>query len=532
MKLTGAFVKSLENEEVEYIFGIVGTETIDFIHSLSSSSIQHIVVRHEQGASFMADVYGRLSGKAGVCTATLGPGATNLMTGIASAYLDHSPLVAITGQAGLERVHQQSHQYIDVVQMMKPITKWNIQVKEPLSIHEIVRKAFMKAQSKKPGPVHIELPKNLSNVNIEGLALQKTKDPCIAPANSTIEHAVTQINNSKKPFIIVGNGVVREQAWEELRQFAEKLSAPVANTFMAKGILPLEHPLNMFTFGFKHDDYVVNGLRESDLIITIGFDFVESQPKDWNLDKKPILHIDTEQAEVDGYYPVSVEAIGDIKETLNLLLITESLVIKEQRLEVELRERIKQANGLVPAIGKKEEQLTPKKVLQTLGQFVKNETILIADVGKNKMEVARYYQPKLPNRVIITNGFASMGIAVPGAIGAKLACPDDPVVCITGDGGFMMNMAEIETAKRLGLSFVIVVFRDEMLALEYQTMNKKHQTSYGTTYTDPDFIKLAESFGVKGLKVSDISELEPILNQALNEGGIVLVEIPVKYDFQ
>ncbi|MEK5392748.1 thiamine pyrophosphate-binding protein [Margalitia sp. FSL K6-0131] len=467
MKATDVFVQCLENEGVEYIFGIVGNETLDLADSLSrSKQIQYITVRHEQGAAFMADVYGRLSGKAGVCLATLGPGATNLITGLASATLDHSPVVAITGQAGLERQHKHSHQYLDVIQIMDSVTKWAVQIKEASAIPEIIRKAFRIAKLEKPGAVAIELPENLAIQSIPPVQLPVSPEPIFIPSNEVFLSAHQVIQQSKKPFILVGNGVIRGGAADEFLAFAETLQATVAHSFTAKGILPKEHEQNYFTFGFMEKDEILPGLQEADLLIVIGYDQHERLPKEWNRKKIAILHIDSEPAEVDEYYPVQLELVGNTKETLKSF---QSYQLPSKtwmpsgnlKMHVEKTYNISWNHTNYASLS-----LTIENILHVMEMAATDKTIIISDVGSHKVSVARTFQPKNPNRLIISNGLASIGISLPGAIGAKLACPDHQVICLTGDGGFLTNAAELETAKRLGLSFDVIVLNDSVLKIE------------------------------------------------------------------
>ncbi|WP_342433233.1 acetolactate synthase large subunit [Neobacillus sp. FSL H8-0543] len=525
MKVTDVLVQCLENEGVEYIFGIVGTETLDLADSLSKSKqIQYVNVRHEQGAAFMADVYGRLSNKVGVCLSTLGPGATNLLTAVASAQLDHSPVVALIGQAGVERQHPESHQYIDIVKTFEPATKWSTQIMEAQTLPATIRKAFRTAKMEKPGAVALTLPENLAAQMIPDTVMQVTPIPETVPAMETLQAAAALFQKYLKPFIIIGNGVIRKDAVNELQTFIEKINSPATHSFMAKGVLPKEHPLNYFTFGFNENDLVLSGIKEADLLIVIGYDFVEKLPKDWNQRKTPILHIDSLPAEVNEYYPVESELVGNIKQTL-MLLNQQEIPEKSWVPTGNLHEKIKLAYQ-IEATPNDASTLTIESTLQIVEKLSTAETIVISDVGAHKLAIARTFQPKEPNRVIISNGLASMGIALPGSIGAKLARPDAAVICITGDGGLLMNVAEIETAKRLGLSFIIVVLNDSMLRLEVETMNKRFGESFGVTFQNPDFIQLAESFGIKGRRAANVVEFESILQGALETSGeIVLIDV-------
>jgi acetolactate synthase-1/2/3 large subunit len=525
MKATDILVQCLENEGVEYIFGIMGKETLDLMDSLSKSKIIKFVnVRHEQGAAFMADVYGRLSNKVGVCLATLGPGATNLLTGIASANLDHSPVVAITGQAGFERQHQESHQYVNIVKVFEPATKWSIQIKDSQTIPTIIRKAFRVAQTEKPGAVLIELPENLAPQMISAHPLPVTPIPKSTPNSQAIADALTLIGQSQKPVVIVGNGIIRQKAAAELRTFLEKLQSPVIYSFMAKGILPKDHPLNYFTFGFNKQDEVLPIIEESDMLIVIGFDFVEALPKDWNKKMRPILHIDPLPAEIDEYYPVRGEMVGNLLETFQALNKLD-LASKPWTPSGNLKERIMNSYEMKEEL-QEDQSLTVENILNVVEKLSNEDTILVSDVGAHKVSIARTYQPKQAGRLIISNGLASMGIALPGAIGAKLASPNAAVICVTGDGGALMNISELETAKRLGLSFIIIVLNNSELLLEEQMMQEKFSHSFGTDFGNPDFVQLAESFGIKGSRPNQLNEFEQVLKDALNQTNeLTLIDV-------
>ena len=524
MKVSDVIIHCLEAEGVKYVFGIVGTEVLDLADSLSKSNqVQYVNVRHEQGAAFMADVYGRLAGKPGVCLSTLGPGATNLLTGLASAKLDHSPVIALIGQADIERNHPESHQYLDLVKLCEPATKWSTQILDSGTVPTVMRKAFRTAVMEKPGSVAIVIPENFLTEMIGGKPLPITPLPETVPVTETIKKALTLIQNKMKPFIIVGSGVIRQEASQELQTFINALQAPVTHSFMAKGILEKEHASNYFTFGFKEKDEVLPGIEEADLLITIGFDFVEQLPKAWNKRKVPVLHIDALPAEINEYYPVEVECVGHIKRTLQALNQTD-LPVKRWAPSGNLKETIMNTYQINDQPKTSNEHFTTEEILHCIEKISSENTIVLSDVGAHKVSIARTYQPKKPNRLIVSNGLATMGIAIPGCIGAKLACPNAPVICITGDGGALMNIAEIETAKRLGLSFIIIVLNDSMLKLEVQQMTKKFGESNGVTFQNPDFTGLAKSFGIKGIKAKNANEFETILREALTSDEIVLIE--------
>jgi acetolactate synthase-1/2/3 large subunit len=361
---------------------------------------------------------------------------------------------------------------------------------------------------------------------MNGVPLPKPEKGITQANDSSLKKARNLIQSAKKPIVLVGKGAVRQNAAKELQQLIEKLHIPTAHTFMSKGIVPSNHPLNFFAFGFMEKDYVVNLIRESDLIITVGFDIVEQLPKNWNIDKKPILHIHACPAEVDEYYPIAFELLGNIRENLSLLN-KEEFTQKDWEALSEKRERIIQGHGIKSGVT--EQELLLSNVINALSEVLNPNTILLSDVGAHKLEIARAYQPEHPNHVFISNGFASMGIALPGAIGAKLACPSQPVVCVTGDGGFLMNIAELETAKRLNTAMIILVLNDGMYGLEQKMMLEQQSSDEGVYFSNPEFVTLAESFGIKGYRVESIDELKAIMTGNLHLNEITLIDIPIRY---
>jgi acetolactate synthase-1/2/3 large subunit len=438
-------VQCLENEGVEYIFGVPGEENLQVLQALKKSSIQFITTRHEQGAAFMADVYGRLTGKAGVCLSTLGPGATNLMTGVADAQLDRAPLVAITGQVGTDRMHIESHQYLDLVAMFAPVTKWNAQIVRPSITSEIVRKAFKLAQTEKPGAVHIDLPENIAAMAVEGKPLRRDGQEKSYASMQSIQQAAIALSQATNPMVLVGNGAIRARASDALIEFATALNLPVANTFMGKGVLPYQHPLSLWTVGLQQRDYITCGLERADLLVAVGYDLVEYSPKKWNPDGDiPILHINATPAEIDSSYIPRVEVVGDIADSLTEILKRVNRQGLPEPANLKLREEIRaDYQRYADDVGF---PVKPQKIIYDLRQVMGPEDIVISDVGAHKMWIARNYHCDRPNTCLISNGFASMGIAIPGAIAAKLVNPSQRVVAVTGDGGFMMNCQELETA--------------------------------------------------------------------------------------
>jgi acetolactate synthase I/II/III large subunit len=528
MNTAELLVKCLENEGVKYVFGLPGEENLHVLEAMKDSSIQFITTRHEQGAAFMADVYGRLTGKPGVCLSTLGPGATNLMTGVADANLDGAPLVAITGQVGTDRMHNESHQYLDLVAMFAPVTKWNKQIVRPGITPELVRKAFKVAQKEKPGAVHIDLPENIAAMEVDGQPLKNNEPEKIHPSGRSLNAAAVAISKAKNPIILAGNGVIRGNAAEALTEFATRLNIPVANSFMGKGAIPYTHPLALWTVGLQQRDHINCAFEESDLIIAIGYDLIEFSPKKWNPNGDiPIIHIGMTSAEIDSSYIPIVEVLGDISESLNGLMIRSDREGKPAPASLKYRADIK-ANYEFYAHDEGF-PIKPQKLIYDLRQVMGPEDIVISDVGAHKMWMARHYHCDCPNTCLISNGFAAMGIAIPGAIAAKLVYPDRKIVAVTGDGGFMMNCQELETALRVKTPFVVLIFNDNGYGLiEWKQINHFGHSCF-TDFGNPDFVKFAESMGVKGYRVESAIDLLPTLKEALAQDVPAIIDCPVDY---
>ncbi|MEL7350292.1 MAG: acetolactate synthase large subunit [Cyanobacteria bacterium P01_A01_bin.116] len=550
MNTAELLVRCLENEGVQYIFGLPGEENLHLLQALKRSSIQFITTRHEQGAAFMADVYGRLTGKAGVCLSTLGPGATNLMTGVADANLDRAPLVAITGQVGTDRMHIESHQYLDLVAMFAPVTRWNKQIVRPDATPEIVRKAFKVAQSEPPGAVHIDLPENIADMSVKGVPLRNT--PCELPVASieSLQRAAIAISQASKPMILVGNGAIRNRASEAITHFAQRFNIPVTNTFMGKGVLSYKDARSLWTVGLQQRDYIACALDQSDLIIAIGYDLIEYGPKKWNpRGDLPIVHIALTPAEIDSSYIPTVEVVGDISDALteisarahrpsagpaadstgsstasstdNYTADSLSKEFASTREDMVLNyEQYSNDTGF---------PIKPQKLLYDLRQVLSPEDIVISDVGAHKMWIARHYHCERPNTCLISNGFASMGIAIPGGVAAKLVHPNRKVVAVTGDGGFMMNCQELETAHRLGTPFVTIIFNDGGYGLiEWKQASQFQESSY-IKFNNPDFVKLAESMNLKGYRIESVEDFVPTLKEALSQTVPTVIDCPIDY---
>jgi acetolactate synthase-1/2/3 large subunit len=528
IKCAELLVKCLENEGVDYIFGIPGEENLDLMDALVDSSIRFITTRHEQGAAMMADVYGRLTGRAGVCLATLGPGATNLITGVADANLDRAPLVAIAGQAETLRLHKESHQVLDLVNLFKPITKYSTQILHPEIVPEIVRKAFKLTQTEKTGAAFIDFPENIAKMKVTGKSPLKVQGPIQSmPSKERLDYAARVISDAKFPTILAGNGVIRGKANKALIDFAEKLHIPVANTFMAKGVLPASHPLSLGAVGLQSRDYVACGFDRSDVVICVGYDMVEYHPYLWNPTKdKKIIHIDPVPAEVDEHYILEAGVVGSISEALG------QLVALASRSKSEFGERLHDIVHTEMETYKDDTgfPVKPQKIIWDLREALDPDDIVICDVGAHKMWMARMYQAEKPNTCIISNGFASMGIALPGAVAAKLANPERTVVAVTGDAGFLMNCQEIETAVREKTPIVILVWNDSTYGLIKWKQDVQFGRTSGIDFTNPDFVMFAESFGARGFSVKSAEELLPTLKEAIASNEVAIIDCAVDYD--
>ncbi len=539
MKASDLFVKCLEAEGVDYIFGLPGEENADFMMSLVDSKIKFILTRHEQSAAFMADVYGRITDKVGVCLATLGPGATNLTTGIANANMDRSKVLAITGQTHTNALHKESHQNMDVITMFKPITKWNWSIRNADSIPEIVSRAFKISLEEKVGATHLELPLDVAKQDSDIKPIEKKKVLKSESNMYLIKNSVKLILEAKTPLILIGNGCIREGATFYARKFAELTGICSMSTFMGKGIISDNSEKHLRAIGIKEADYALKAMKEADLVLAIGYDLVEYSPKFWNgnLNKK-IIHIDFTPAEVDTYYPPTVEIAASIELTLDSILLE---LEKEKKKNPQLNcfpchkapeffTQIKK--DIVKYIQRYEHDLSfpikPEKLVTDVRKALGENDIVISDVGVHKMWIAKLYTTYQPNTCIIPNGFAAMGFSVPGAIAAQLVYPERKIVAMCGDGSFLMNVQELETAVRYKLPIIIIVWCDK----EYGLISLKQMDEFGkkafTEFNNPDFETLAKSFGAIGYKVKNTEEFSEILEKAKQSKEIpVLIAIDV-----
>jgi acetolactate synthase-1/2/3 large subunit len=538
-------VDCLVAEGLEYVFSVPGEETMDLLDALSRNpAIRHITTRHEQGAAFMADVYGRLTGRSAVAMATLGPGATNLVTGIADAFLDRAPMVAITGQASTDKLHKEAHQVVDIVAMLDPVTKWTTSVGRPDLIPEVVRKAFRLAALEKPGPTHIELPEDVAAApipDVPELRPLRVSGPAYPePGPHAIERAAELIASSQRPLVLAGNGVLRRRASEALRAFARGLHLPVATTFMGKGGIDDRSHLSLMAVGLQARDHVLAGFDRADLVICVGYDLVEYGPSRWNPDgRKRIVHVDTAPAEVDAAYLPEVELVGDIHGTLERLLAalatrgvggrtaSQRHASRETLVHADLRTAL--LADLAVSAADDGFPVTPGRAIADLRAALAPSDIVISDVGAHKIWLARLFQAYEPNKVIISNGFAAMGIALPGAIAAKLVHPERRVVALCGDGGFLMNSQELETARRIGAAITVMIWRDDGYGLIDWKQRNEFGRPFGVELGNPDLVAYARSFGIEGFRVGRADDLRATLERAFAVAGPSLVEVPIDY---
>lgn len=530
MNTAELLVRCLENEGVKVVFGIPGEENLAMMNALARSSIRFITVRHEQGAAFMADAYGRLTGHAGVCLATLGPGATNLITGVADANSDGAPLVCITGQVSTDKIHLTAHQYLDLAKMFEPVTKRTKLVMRPDSVAEIVRLAFKYAEGEgKPGATHIDLPVDVSLQEVpDGEAPIHRSDP--NPEIASLEHieiAAGMIFKARNPVILVGSDAVRENASDALTDMAETLHIPVVNTMMAKGMIPYTSPYSLWTVGIPQKDYANRVLESADLLICVGYDIVEYAPQRINPTRKtPILHINTTPAHINKYYQTTCEVVGNISDSLHRIVLRTHRA-SEPEFALDIRRRlVAEHESYAHDDGF---PMKPQRILYDVRKVMRPGDILLSDVGAHKMWIARHYNCYRPNTCLISNGFATMGFSLPGALAAKLLHPDKRVLVVTGDGGFLMNSQELETAVREHLPFVVLVFVDNGYGLiKWKGMDRFGET-HSCDFTNPDFVQYAEAMHCKGYRITCADDLIPTLEEAFAQEVPAIVECPVDY---
>lgn len=526
-------VRCLQNEGVEVVFGIPGEENIHFVQALARSPIRYLLTRHEQAAAFMAEMHGRVSGRAGVVSATLGPGAINMQLGVADAHANSTPLVALSAQVGRDRSYKESHQFIDLVNLFAPITKWSAAVPSPAALPEMVRKAFKLAETERPGASYLAIPEDVEAAPVDpGLRpLPRNVPRPEAPAPGQVARAAELLRGARRPIVLAGHGAARGRASAALVELAERLSLPVAVTFHGKGAIPDDHPNAIGTVGFMRRDYVNFGFDDSDLIICVGYELQEFDPVQINPDgRKRIVYLHRFPAEVDAHLPIDVGIEGDIAASLRALTDAVAPSLEDRAFERPvppsaslLREEL--------ARGRADDRfpLAPARIVADTRAALDREDVVLVDTGALKMWMARLFPTYAPNTCLISNGLATMGFALPGALAVALARPQARVLAAVGDGGFLMHAQELETAVRERIPLTVLIWQDDAYGLIKWKMDLELGTHSEVDFSNPDFVRFAQSFGAEGYRVERAEQLLPALRRALDSDGVSVIACPVDY---
>ncbi|MDX2465232.1 MAG: acetolactate synthase large subunit [Porticoccus sp.] len=528
MKAADLFVKALEAEGVKYIFGIPGEENLDFLNALKDSSIRLILTRHEQAAGFMAATYGRLTGKAGVCLSTLGPGATNLVTAAAYANLGAMPMLMITGQKPIKSSKQGQFQIVDIVDMMRPLTKYTCQIASASNIPSRVREAFRLAEEERPGAVHLELPEDIASESTDAEVIGQSVYRRPLADGKSVKMAAAMIHKAKRPLLLIGAGANRKQSSKMLRRLVDKTGIPFFSTQMGKGVIDERHPLFLGNAALSADDFVHRAIRHADLIINVGHDVVEKPPFFMEQGGFQVIHINYLTATVDPVYYPQVGVIGDIANTIYQLT---ELVSPQSYWNFSYFSDIKDATEahLLEGIDDDRFPLYPQRVVSDLRLAMPDDGVIALDNGVYKIWFARNYKAHEPNTVLLDNALATMGAGLPSAIAAKIVHPDKNIVAICGDGGFMMNSQELETAVRLGLNLVVLILSDNAYGMIKWKQAHMGFADFGLDVGNPDFVKYAESYGAIGHRVNAAAEFAGIVESCFKVPGVHVVEVPIDY---
>ena len=529
IKASDLMVRALENEGVEYIFGVPGEENLDFLESLRESSIRLILTRHEQAAGFMAATYGRLTGKAGVCLATLGPGATNFVTAAAYAQLGAMPMMMITGQKPIKRSKQGRFQIVDVVAMMKPITKFAKQIVNGQTIPSIVREAFRLAEEERPGAVHLELPEDIAAEEVENGPLFAPASPrCPVPSEKAIDEAVAMIRAAKHPLLLVGAGANRKRIITALEAFIEATGIPYFNTQMGKGVIGGYHSHYIGTAALSEGDYLHCAIDKADLVINAGHDVVEKPPFFMEHGGKKVIHVNFSPAAVDDVYFPQLELIGNVAYSFQRLAQDLGTTSRHD-FSYFMRVRDEVLAHIAEGADDQRFPLIPQRIVADVRSVMPPDGIIALDNGMYKIWFARNYLTKQPNTVLLDNALATMGAGLPSAMMAALMYPGRRVMAVCGDGGFMMNSQELETALRLDLDLVVLILRDDAYGMIRWKQAVDGLPDWGLEFGNPDFVKYAESYGANGHRVEATEEFTSVLEGSFKAGGVHVVEVPVDY---
>ncbi|TVP56466.1 MAG: acetolactate synthase large subunit [Gemmatimonadales bacterium] len=528
MKAARLFVECLEAEGVEYIFAVPGEENIDVLEALRESSIELIVTRHEQGAGFIAATWGRLTGRPGVCLSTLGPGATNLVTAAAYATLGAMPMVMITGQKPIRSSKQGAFQIIDVVDMMTPITKYTKQVVGPAYLPSRVREAFRLAAEERPGATHLEIPEDILQEEVDRTPIAPSHVRRPVADDLSIERAVEMLTEARRPLLVIAAGANRTRTCVRIRQFVDEYEVPFITTQMGKGVVDERSSAYLGTAALSSDDFAHRAVDEADLLINVGHTVVEKPPFIMQDNGIPVLHVGFDSAQVDPVYFPQVEVVGDIADSFRRIM--EALdapshwdfghAARIRSAAAEHRERY-ESDPAFP--------IRPLRLVRDVRRAVPDDGIVTLDNGMYKIWFARDYPTYHPNSLLLDNALATMGAGLPSAIAAAMIHPDRPVLAVCGDGGFMMNSQELETAVRLGVNLVVLVVRDDAYGMIRWKQRDMGFPEYGLGYGNPDLVRYAEAYGARGHRVESADGLEPLLEACLGRPGIDLIDAPIDY---
>jgi acetolactate synthase-1/2/3 large subunit len=528
MKASDLFVRCLEEEGVEFIYGVPGEENLDMLESIRTSSIKLILTRHEQAAGFMASTYGRLTGKAGVCIATLGPGATNLVTAAAYAQLGAMPMVMITGQKPVKTSKQGAFQILDVVDMMKPLTKFTHQLVSGENIPSKVREAFRLAEEERPGAAHLEVPEDICEENVELQPFRASSVRRAIAEDKSIAAAVAKIEQARRPLLLIGAGANRKLTGKMLTAMVDKLGIPFCTTQMGKGVVDETRPEFIGNTALSADDYVHRAINHADVIVNLGHDVIEKPPFFMTDHDVEVIHMSFNTARVDPVYFPQLEVIGDIA---NSVWRMTSQLEPQAHWDFKFFETVRDQLSVQIGEGTDDDRypVYPQRLVRDVREVMHSEGIIALDNGVYKIWFARNYRAKYPNTVLLDNALATMGAGLPSAMAARLVYPGRRVMAICGDGGFMMNSQELETAVRLNMNLVVLILRDDAYGMIKWKQLAYGFQNFGLDYGNPDFVKYAESYGAQGHRVESAGALKPLLEHCHSTPGVHLVDCPVDY---
>lgn len=528
MKAAQLMVEALKAEGVECIFGLPGEENLDFLEALRNSGIRLILTRHEQAAGFMAATHGRLTGRAGVCLATLGPGATNFVTAAAYAQLGAMPMLMITGQKPIKSSKQGHFQIVDVVGMMQPLTKYTRQIISADAVPARVREAFRQAEEERPGATHLELPEDIARDESEAIVMPASQVRRPVAEDKAIERAVAAIAGSRRPLLMIGAGANRKLTSKMLSAFVDQIGIPFFTTQMGKGVVDETHPLWLGNAAMSDRDFVHRAIDEADCIVNVGHDVVEKPPFFMRRGQRTVIHVNFSSAQVDPVYFPQIEVVGDIANTIWRF---SQMLEPSPHWDFSFFSQVRAAlnEHLMRYVGDERWPIHPARLVDTVRRSLPDDGIVSLDNGMYKLWFARQYRARRPNTLLLDNALASMGAGLPAAMTAALLYPERASLAICGDGGFMMNSQELETAVRLGLNLTVIVLRDDAYGMIRWKQRDMGLPDYGMRFGNPDFVRYAESYGVRGHRPDSTAEFAALLSQCLEQPGIDLIDVAIDY---